>query len=303
MVLAGCGGDKVDDSASKDYGDCGTINLAVNPWVGYEANAAVYAHIAENELGCTVTQKDLAEEVSWQGFESGEVDFIIEDWGHPDLVTKYVDEQKVAESLGSLGVEGLIGWYVPAWMVEEYPDITDWKNLNKYADVFKTSESGDKGQLLDGDPSYISYDQALVQNLNLNYKVVQSGSETATITALQEAQKNKTPLLAYFWDPHWLLKQTDLARVSLPEFTEGCADDTNAVACDYGPTVLTKFARSAWVETDDAGVKLAKAFSWTNDDQSTVQKYIAVDKMSPEDAAKKWVEENPDKVQDLLDQI
>jgi glycine betaine/proline transport system substrate-binding protein len=39
-----------------------------------------------------------------------------------------------------------------------------------------------------------------------------------------------------------------------------------------------------------------KNFNWTNVDQNTVAKYIAVDKMSDEDAAKKWVDANKDKV-------
>ncbi|WP_369678874.1 glycine betaine ABC transporter substrate-binding protein [Salmonella enterica] len=37
-------------------------------------------------------------------------------------------------------------------------------------------------------------------------------------------------------------------------------------------------------------------FSWTNDDQNVVAKYIAEDKMKPEEAADKWIAENPDKV-------
>ena len=76
-------------------------------------------------------------------------------------------------------------------MVEKYPDITDWNNLNKYADLFKTSESGDKGQLLDGDPSYVTNDAALVKNLNLNYKVVQGGSETALISSFRQAEQQR----------------------------------------------------------------------------------------------------------------
>ena len=82
---------------------------------------------------------------------------------------------------------GIIGWYVPGWMVDKYPDITDWNNLNKYADLFKTSESGGKGQFLGGDPTFVQYDEALIKNLSLNYKVVFSGSEAATITAIQRA--------------------------------------------------------------------------------------------------------------------
>ena len=43
-----------------------------------------------------------------------------------------------------------------------------------------------------------------------------------------------------------------------------------------------------------------KNFEWTNDDQNVVAKYISEDGMSPEDAAAKWIEENPDKVEAWL---
>ena len=39
-----------------------------------------------------------------------------------------------------------------------------------------------------------------------------------------------------------------------------------------------------------------KNFEWTNDDQNQVAAYITSDGMSPEDAAAKWIEDNPDKV-------
>ncbi len=80
---------------------------------------------------------------------------------------------------------------MPPWLAAAYPDITNWKNLNKYADKFKTSESGGKGQLLDGDPSYVTNDEALVKNLGLNFKVVYAGSETALIAGVPAAEQNK----------------------------------------------------------------------------------------------------------------
>ena len=43
---------------------------------------------------------------------------------------------------------------------------------------------------------------------------------------------------------------------------------------------------------------LLKNFSFTNDDQNVVAKYISEDGMSPEDAAAKWVEDNADKVEE-----
>ena len=193
LALSGCGGAKVgeDKPAVAAGKDCGTFNLTVSPWVGYEANAAVVAYVATKDLGCKVVKKDLKEEIAWQGFSTGEVDVNLENWGHEDLKKKYITDQKVAVEAGSTGIKGVIGWYVPPWMAQQYPDITDWNNLNKYAALFKTSESGGKGQLLDGDPSYVTNDEALVKNLALNYKVVQSGSETALIQAFRDAREEQ----------------------------------------------------------------------------------------------------------------
>ena len=71
--------------------------------------------------------------MGWQGMASGSIDTVVENWGHPELVKKYIDQQKSVVDVGPTGGKGLIGWFVPAWMAKKYPDITDWKNLNKYA--------------------------------------------------------------------------------------------------------------------------------------------------------------------------
>jgi len=112
-------------------GDKGTVKIAINPWVGAEANVAVIKYLLEAKLGYTVEATSLAEEIAWPGFESGEIDVILENWGHPDLEQTYIADKKVAQDAGPNGITGIIGWYVPEWMVTENPDITDWNNLNK----------------------------------------------------------------------------------------------------------------------------------------------------------------------------
>lgn len=303
LVLSACGGQKIQENQNQaGGGDCGEFNIAINPWVGYEANAAVIAYVAEKKLGCTVVKKDLKEEVAWQGFGSGEVDAIVENWGHEDLKQKYIKEQHTAVEAGSTGVTGVIGWYIPAWMAQEYPDITNWKNLNKYSHLFRTSESGDKGQLLDGDPSYVTNDEALVKNLNLDFEVVQGGSENALIESFRRAQQNREPLLAYFWTPQWLFSEVPLVKVDLPPYTPGCDANPEEVDCDYPKYDLDKIVSAEFAEEGGPAYQLVKNFHWTNDDQNQVALWIAKDNMSPEAAAKKWVEQNPDKVQDWLPQ-
>ena len=274
-------------------GSKGTVNIAVNPWVGYEADAAVVAYLLENELGYTVKQKDLKEDVSWQGFESGEVDVILENWGHPDLEKIYIDEKKVATNAGDTGNVGIIGWYIPGWMVDQYPDNTDWNNLNKYADLFKTSESGDLGQFLGTDPSYVQYDEALMTNLQLNFKVIFSGSENATVEAIKQSVDQKKPLLFYWWDPHWIHAQVKLVQVKLPAYAVGCDADLEKVACDYPSYNLNKVIATKFSDNGGDAATFVKNFNWTNEDQNLVADYITNQGMTAEAAAKKWADDNP----------
>jgi len=301
LMLSACGGGGIKDNTTSGSGkSCGTFNIAVNPWTGYVADAYVVGVVAQEKLGCTVNYKNVKEEVGWQGMSSGTIDTILENWGHADLVKKYVTDQKTVEDAGMTGNEGIIGWYVPPWMAQKYPDITNWKNLNKYASMFKTSESGGKGQLLDGDPSYVTNDEALVKNLNLDYQVVVGGSEAALIQSFRSAEKNKTPLLAYFYEPQWFFSEMKLVRVHLPKYTPGCDADAAKVACDYPPYHLNKLISTKFADSGSPAVTLVKQFHWTNDDQNEVAEYIAKDGMKPEDAAKKWIDANPDVVNQWL---
>ena len=298
LALTACGGAKVGEAEKPADGgkECGTVNLAVSPWVGYEANAAVVAYVATRDLGCKVVKKNLKEEISWQGFGTGEVDAVLENWGHEDLKKKYVTDQKVAVEVGPSGNKGVIGWYLPPWLAAAHPELKDWKNLNKAAAMFKTSESGGKGQLLDGDPSFVTNDEALVKNLKLDYKVVYAGSETALIQAFRDAEKNKKPLLAYFYEPQWFFNELKLVKVDLPKWTAGCDADPAKVACDYPAYTLDKIVSKRFADSGSPAYELVKKFSWTNDDQNVVAKYIAEDKLTPDAAAEKWVKDNESKV-------
>jgi len=303
LGVSACGGSNIknDKSAGGSSGkSCGNFNIAVNPWTGYVSDAYVVGTLAKEKLGCNVAYKNVKEQVGWQGMASGTIDTILENWGHADLAAKYIKKQHTVQDAGQTGNEGIIGWYVPPWMVKKYPDITNWKNLNKYADMFKTSESGGKGQLLDGDPSYVTNDEALVKNLHLDYKVVVGGSEAALIQSFRTAEKNHKPLLAYFYEPQWFFNEVHLQRVHLPKYTPGCDSNPDKVNCDYPPYHLNKLIATKFAQSGSPAVQLVKNFHWTNEDQNTVSTYIARDGMSPTAAAKKWIAANPDLVKSWL---
>ncbi len=264
--------------------------------MGYEADAFVVGEVARKRLGCLVNYVYVDEQISWQGFASGQVDAVLENWGHPELIDLYVKKLHVAQDAGSIGITGQIGWYVPPWMVKKYPGILDWRNLNKYAKLFRTSESGGKGQILDGDPGFVTNDEALVKNLKLDYKVVFAGSEAALIQAFRAGQQQQKPVLGYFYSPQWFLAEVPLEKVKLPPYQDGCDAKPAEVACDYPEYPLHKIVSDGFAKADSTGYRLVKRFTWSADDQNLVAKYITADGMSPEDAAQKWIDANPGKV-------
>ncbi|CAM5272460.1 hypothetical protein SNARM312S_02782 [Streptomyces narbonensis] len=236
--LTGCGAADMTRQASP-YADAKgsrTVTLSTQSWVGAQANVAVAQYLLEHELGYRVDTVQIDEVPAWDALSQGRVDAILEDWGHPEQEKRYIDDKGTIARGGDLGVTGHIGWYVPTYFAEQHPDVTDWRNLNKYADEFRTAESGGKGQLLDGSPSYVTNDKALVNSLDLNYQVVFAGSEAAQITQIKQFAKEKKPFLSYWYKPQWLFEKVPMTEVKLPAYKEGCDADAVSHCTGVMPT-------------------------------------------------------------------
>lgn len=291
-LTTGCGAADMTKQTSPFAGAQGakTVTLSVQSWVGAQSNVAVAQYILENELGYRVDTVQVDEIPAWDALSQGRVDAILEDWGHPDQEKRYVEDKKTIAGAGDLGVTGHIGWFVPTYLAKQHPDITDWHNLNKYSSLFRTAESGGKGQLMDGSPSYVTNDKALVDNLKLDYQVVFAGSEAAQITQMKQFAKAKKPFLTYWYSPQWLFKRIPMTEVKLPAYKEGCDADTAKITCAYPNTPLQKYLNAGFARHGGKAARFLKKFKWTTEDQNEVSLMIADQKMSPEDAAKKWVD-------------
>ncbi|ATL29942.1 ABC transporter substrate-binding protein [Streptomyces formicae] len=297
LALSGCGAADMTKQASPYANAAGakTVTLSVQSWVGAQADVAVAEYLLKNELGYRVDKVQIDEVPAWDALSQGRVDAIMEDWGHPEQEQRYVKDKKTIVPGGDVGVTGHIGWYVPTYFAKKHPDVTNWKNLNKYADQFRTSESGDKGQLMDGSPSYVTNDKALVQNLGLDYEVVFAGSEAAQITQIEQFAKKQKPFLTYWYKPQWLFEKVPMTEVKLPEYKEGCDADPAKIKCAYPHTPLQKYFNADFAKNGGEAAKFLKNFTWSEADQNEVSLMIADKKMSPDDAAKAWIDKNPSK--------
>jgi len=293
LVLAGCSS-SVNDSADS-ASDCGTWAIAMHAWNGYTASAQVVAEVARAN-GCTITQTTLEEAgVTYDAMEAGSIDLIIEDWGGGRW-QEWVDRGAIVE-VGDNGNVGLIGMYVAPWMAAKYPDILDSANLNKYADMFKTADSGGKGAWYEGPPGYTTIGEKMIAANKLNFKAISTGSEAALVDVLTKAEANKTAALAYFYTPGTLfikIPGLEQSRIKFPANDWSDAAKASGLT-DYPETSLKKLATKKLMDSGSIFATIVSNFSWTNADQNSVAADIESG-MEPAAAAQKWIDANPDKV-------
>jgi glycine betaine/proline transport system substrate-binding protein len=311
LVAVACG----DDSSSSDATDAPAatggaastgagLKLAVNPWTGSAVNANVAKVVLESKLGTPTELVALDENTAWTGLDSGSLDANLEIWpsGHAADHKTYIEEKKSVVDLGLLGPSAKIGWYVPTFVIDQHPELKTWEGFKdpELAKLFATAESGDQGQFLMGDPSYVSYDEQIITNLSLPLKFVVAGSEAALITAIQQAEADQKPLLLQFWQPHWLQSKVKLTEVELPAVTEACTASAAAAdggyACDYPVDPLYKAANAGLEAKNKAAFDFLTKFQLTTEQQNEIAAMVDSDGQTPDAAAKAWVEANPDVV-------
>src|SRR5262249_9087047 len=218
-----------------------TITLAVNAWVGAEANANLAADLLENKLGYTVKLEKIDEFEQFPALSTDDIDATLEVWPsvHPKDYKNYIASDNGVVDEGLLGVTGQIGWWIPTYMLTDHPEFATWEGLKGNESLFATSETGSQGQFVDADPSFGSSDEAIMKNLGLNFKVIYAGSEAAELPALDAAYQKQKPFIFYFWTPHWVHSKYDLTQVELPPLTQACQDaaatDPTKYACAYAP--------------------------------------------------------------------
>ncbi|MBA3532068.1 MAG: ABC transporter substrate-binding protein [Ardenticatenales bacterium] len=298
-ILAGCSGTATQGGTPEAApAEKITIKLAENAWTGARVNVAVAKTLLEEQLGYQVEVVTIDENAQWPALARGDIHASLEVWpsGHAENVTQYITEQSVVERGGLLGPVGKIGWYIPTYMVNQHPELATWEGFKEpeLAALFSTAETGDKGQFLAGDPSWVQYDEQIIENLGLNLQVVHAGSEEALVAALDAATSREEPILFYFYTPHSIFNRYELTEVELPPYSEECyaKESDGGVDCAYPPDELFKILWPGLKESAPDAYHLLNEMTYSTDDQIQMIAAVEVEEQSPEEAAAAWLEAN-----------
>ena len=277
----------------------GTLVAPDADWTGGVVTCRVIQYILENEMGYEIDNIIMPSGPAvMEGIRAGDLDFACESWpSYSTTKDKYITEWGGDGSVAKLGDSGIVGtssYFVPRYLVEGdgalAPDLKTWEDMNKYSDLFKSVETGDKGRLL-GCPvaAWQCEDQKRMDALGLNYHPVELGSETAHWAEMQAAFSRKEPFIAYAWSPHWIHAALDLVEIELPAHSDelwpatGWAKD---VTYNYGkPSLMTDHPKAA---------QLIINSSLGNVQQAGMILAVDIDGRDIDEVVEEWMEANRD---------
>ncbi|QCK71949.1 ABC transporter permease subunit [Streptococcus pyogenes] len=256
-------------SGMADKGE--TVNIAYVQWDSEVASTHVIAEVLKNE-GYHVTLTPLDNAVMWQTVANGNADFSTSAWLP---VTHGQQYQKYKSKLDDLGpnLKGTkLGLAVPKYMT----DVNSIEDLSKQADQKITGIEPGAGIMA-------AAQKTLKEYHNLSSWELVAASTGAMTTSLDQAIKKKDPIVVTAWSPHWMFAKYDLKYLKDPKETFGSTENINTIA------------RKGLKKDLPNVYKIIDKSHWTQKDMEAVM--LDINKgMSPEAAAKKWVEANKSKV-------
>ena len=310
--------DSEGDNADIGFQPKPVINLVVNDWTASAINVAIAEQIIERELGFPVvpTRMDDTTEM-YKALADGDLDATLEVWpstiGERDSV--FFARGDVLD-YGPLGVVGQIGWFVPAYVVEQYPELATWEGLQSRADIFATSGTEPKGRFVGTDVNYRQYDKTLMASLSLPFVVEFTGSEEATMAELAEHTQAQKPILLWWWTPTAAIGTHNLVQVELPEATAECVAAMESVdtfqevvpaapggfACGYPEDLVFKAGNGDLAQKAPEVDRFIRAFSLTSEDQVELLEAVESRGKSINQAAQDWIDANEQRWRPWLDQ-
>ncbi|MBN2110865.1 MAG: glycine betaine ABC transporter substrate-binding protein [Methanosarcinaceae archaeon] len=244
-------------------------------WDGEIASTNVMKLVLE-EAGYDVEIISMDAGALYQGLADSQFDFTTSAW-LPQTQKNFWD--KYGDDIDSVAVnleDCRIGLVVPT-----YVTIDSIEELNDNKDKFD-------GEIIGIDPGsgIMQTTETAIENYSLDYELV--ASSNAGMTAeLQNSITDDEWIVVTLWTPHWTFNSFDLKYLEDPNGVYGEADHVETLA------------RVGLEEDDPELYGIISRFKWTHDDIQFVMADLT-EGVPEEEAAQKWVDNNPEKVQEWI---
>jgi len=187
---------------------------------------------------------------------------------------------------------------VPQWVIDKNlcPGLPDYKALKKCAKVFSTVDSGGKGRILEGPQSWHGqeYPDRVEALLGNDWVVKFAGSADALWAELASAKKEGRGTIVFNWTPNFTDAE-GFVFIKWPPYYLGCRkQDGGDSKCGSPIGWLKKAANYKFPKTHPRAYMAFSQMSFNAGQIGSMAALVDIDKLSHQDAAKKWLADNED---------
>lgn len=287
MMLAGCStGEKIDSSDNGDKGGAQAkkeITLAYVAWDSEIASTNVVKAVLESKLNYKVKMLQVDAGPMYLGISDGSADAMVAAWLPSTHGENYYEPNKDKfEDLG-VNLDGTkVGLVVPSYM-----DIKSIEDLNQ-EEVGQSLDYTITG--IEPGAGIMTATENVIQEYGLDKWKILDSSSAAMTKVLQDAYAAQKPIIVTGWTPHWKFAEMDLKYLEDPKGIYG------------GDEQIHTLVRLGLKDDHPDAYKFLDQFQWTPADMEAVM--IDIFKgTDEEEAAKKWIEANEDKVNEWISGI
>jgi glycine betaine/proline transport system substrate-binding protein len=250
-----------------------SLTIAYVEW----SDAVVATNVIKTVLedrGYKVKIVPLSGAAMWQAVATGEADAMVAAWlpaTHQAYFEKLKD--KVVD-LGPNVTGAKIGWAVPTYLTD----------INSIEDL-KGHEDAVGGKIIGIDPGagLMRASEKAIKDYDLKVKLVE-GSDATMVGALKDAYSKKEPIVVTTWTPHWMFATWELKYLADPKASFGGEETVNTVV------------RLGLDKDQPEAYAILNAFALSLEDEQKVMVWNNEAGADPAATARKWVDENKDKV-------
>ncbi len=273
--------------------------IPVHNWSSQIVMAHVIGGIMES-MGGNVEYVPADSNAVYESIRIGDVDISHEVW--QSAFGKSFDTARDKGGLSDWGdheARTLEDMGYPDWVAEKglCPGLPDWTAMKseKCWKNFVTPDSGGKGRWLEGPQSW--HQDLMPQRLEAlgladTWMVKFAGGADALWAELAAAKKEGRGTMIFNWTPNF----TDGAGftfIKFPPYYDGCRPvDGGDGKCGSPDGYLKKAVNDNWVKSHPAAAAMFKKLSFSTSQIGAMAALVDVDKMTHEDAAKKWLADN-----------
>jgi glycine betaine/proline transport system substrate-binding protein len=273
-------------AAAQEPETCKTVRMAEVSWTDILATTAVTQIVLE-ALGYEVEKQELAVPVVYASLKNKDIDVFLGNWmpSMTSIVQPFFDEgsvETVAANLEGAGYGLVVPTYVAEAGVKSLSDIGP--NAEKFDKKIYGIEPGNDGNEI---VSGMIEDSA---NALQGFELVES-SETGMLAQAQKAMKSGDWIVFLGWTPHPVMNEMEIT------YLEGMGDS------GFGAATVYTNVRAGYVNECPNVGRFLTNLKFTLPMEAAIMEPILKEETKPLDAARAWLQENPDAVTPWLEGV